>query len=154
LNRRPRRAGYGLIIALLQPIACSAPPDDPKAAIEALIARAEDAAQAGDIDALAATLDRDFRDASGRDRRAMVVLLRSLIGRYAALELVARDVDIEILSPQLANAQLTVLAVARDARRPLPAAFEADRRRLRLVLRGDGDVWRVIRAEWSVAGAD
>ena len=154
MRRRLRRACRWLIIAGLQASACGAPPDDSAAAIEALIARAEVAAQAGDVGALGECLHPDFRDASGRDRRAMIFMLRALIGRYARMEIIVRDIETDVLSPQLANVQLTLIAIARDGNRPLPAALGTDRRRLRLALRADRDGWRVTRAEWSGAGAD
>lgn len=143
-----------LIGIALQLPACGPAPLDSGTAIEALLERAEQAAEAGDADALAAMLDADFRDGYGRNRRATTFMLRSLIGRYSRMEIVTRDVEIEILSPRLANAELTFIAVARDGSRPLLTGFDADRQRLRVALRADGDDWLVSRAEWSSAAAD
>lgn len=143
-----------LVIVAVRLVACGPAPGDPRADIEALLARAEQAAEAGDVEVLAATLHPDFVDDHGRDRRAVVFMLRSLLGRYARTEIVLRDIAIDVLSPRLANAELTVVAVARDGSRPLLTGFDADRQRLRIALRADGDGWRVTRAEWFPAGED
>lgn len=143
-----------LIGIALRLAACGPAPVDAGTAIQALLERAEQAAEAGDTDALAAMLDADFRDGYGRNRRATMFMLKSLIGRYSRMEIVVSDSEIEILSPRLANAELTVTALARDGSRPFPTGFDADRLRLRVALRVDGDDWLVSRAEWSSAIAD
>lgn len=143
-----------LLGALLLLVACEPASEDPRSEIEALLARAENAAEAGDAGRLSAMLHGDFQDAYGRDRRATALMLRTLLGRYARMEIVVRDIEIEILSPSLATAELTVIAVAQDGRRALPAGLDADRRRLRIALRAASDGWLVSRAEWSATRAD
>ena len=81
-----------LVIVAVRLVACGPAPGDPRADIQALLARAEQAAEAGDVEVLAATLHPDFVDDHGRDRRAMVFMLRSLMGRYARTEIVLRDI--------------------------------------------------------------
>jgi hypothetical protein len=126
---------------------CAPSADDPRAAIEALVARGARAAEEGNAAALAALLAPDYEDADGRDRRQAALYLRVLLRRYRHPEISIRAVDVELISPVLAVAEATLVVLGRRQGAAVPLGFEADRLRLRLALRRDGADWRVTRAE-------
>lgn len=121
---------------------CGKPVDEPEARIRAVLAQAEQAAEAGDHQALAAWLARDYADSAGRDRRTVALTLRGLLMRYPRLELIVTVREIEVHSPQLATVRLEVLSAGAGA-----AGLSADTFPLELSLRDDGG-WKVTRAEW------
>lgn len=137
-----------LLLALVLGLAaaCGEQPGDPAAEIRALVGEAEAAAEAGDLRALAEMLDDEYADEQGRDRRATLFLLRSLLGRYPRREILVRGVEVETLSPALANARVRFAVLARDPGRPLPAGLDAELRELSLGLAREDGRWRVLRA--------
>ncbi len=124
-----------------------------EAEIAGLVDGAVEAARTGDARALGELISDDYEDREGRDRRSMELLLRTLLGRYPYLVVVASGLEVQSISRGLATAEMTLNLAGRDGSRPLPAALDADRLRLRLALRRDGKQWRVTRAEWGEAGA-
>ena len=133
-----------LLVLLLA--ACGEQPRDPRAEVRELVSAAEAAAEAGDLQALAEMLDANYADEQGRDKRATLFMLRSLMGRYPGLEVLVRDVEVEVLSPELANARVRFAVVGRDPGRPLPVGLDAETRELSLALAREDGRWRVLRA--------
>jgi hypothetical protein len=123
---------------------CGRPPPEPEAHIREALAEAEQAAERGDYETLAARVARDYADREGRDRRALLYTLRGLLMRYPRLELVVTVREIEIISPELARVRLEVLAAGTG-----PAGWSADAFPVELSLRQEGGGWRVTRAEWG-----
>ncbi|HRP35685.1 MAG TPA: hypothetical protein PLI48_07355 [Gammaproteobacteria bacterium] len=121
---------------------CSKPVDAPEARLRALLAEAEQAAEAGDHQALAAWVARDYADSAGRDRRTVALTLRGLLMRYPRLELIVTVREIQLHSPQLATVRLEILSAGAGA-----SGLAADAFGLELSLRDDGG-WKVTRAEW------
>ena len=117
--------------------------------IARLVESAARAAEAGDRAALADMVSRDYEDDAGRDQRAVAFLVRTWLGRYPGLLVVVSDLRVEALSTELANARMTVNLLGRDGSRPLLAGLDAERLRLRVALRREGDRWRVTRADWD-----
>jgi len=120
----------------------------PQAAIETLVAQAELAGEAGDVESLTELLASDYSDIDGRDRRAMSFLFRRLFARFPNRMVVVRDLEIEVISEQLANASMQLVAAGRDAAASSPLDIDGDRLYLRLALRVEGGGWRVVRAQW------
>jgi hypothetical protein len=153
---RPGRARLPAcaLAAIVLIAGCAPSADDPRAAIEALIAQGVRAAEEGDHAALAALLAPDYEDADGRDRRQAALYLRVLLRRYRNPEISVRAVDVELISPVLAVADVTLVALGRRQGASVPLGFEADRLGLRLALRRDDADWRVTRGERIRAASD
>lgn len=139
--RRLAAGVAGVAVACLL-AACSEPAEGPEARIRAALAEAELAAEAGDHQALAGWLARDYADSAGRDRRTVALLLRGLLMRYPRLELIVTVREIELHAPQLATVRLEILSAGAGA-----AGLSADAFGVELSLRDDGG-WQVTRAEW------
>lgn len=138
------RAWLACALAVALAAGCGRPPSDPEARIRELLAAAESAAEQGDYDALAGWVAGDYGDSQGRDRRAVLLMVRGLLLRYPRAELVVTVRDIQVLSPELARVRLEVLAAGAGA-----AGLRADAFPLELSLRDEGQGWRVTRAEWG-----
>lgn len=149
--RLPAIVRRGLFFVLLATYSagCAPSADDPAAEIAVLFATGEAAAEAGDHRALSELLAGDYEDAAGRDRRQVAFLLRSLMGRYPNAILSVRDLDVDVISPELANAEGTVLVLARRQGGALPVSVDGDAFRLRLALRRERGDWLVTRAQWD-----
>jgi hypothetical protein len=145
-HRATRTRGGWLLCgaALLLAAGCGRQPSDPEAGIRAALAEAEIAAESGELDTLAARVAHDYGDREGRDRRALLLVLRGVMMRYPRLELVVTVREIELLSPELARVRLDVLAAGAG-----PGSLSADAFGLELSLRDDGSGWKLTRAEWG-----
>jgi hypothetical protein len=148
-RRRPGRARLPVwaLAAVVVISGCAPSGDDPRTAIEALVAQGARAAEEGDHAALAALLAADYEDAEGRDRREAALYLRLLLRRYRHPEIAVRAVDVELISPVLAVAEVTLVVLGRRQGASVPLGFEADRLSLELALRRDDGDWRVTRAQ-------
>ncbi len=142
-----------LVVAIALISGCDGPGPGPEAEISQLVDTAVDAARTGNATALGEMVSDRYQDPQGRDRRAVVFLLRTLLGRYPNLLVVVRDLQVQPVSAALATAEMTLAVVGRDGSRSLPASIDADRVRIRLALERDGGDWRVTRAEWTRGGA-
>jgi ketosteroid isomerase-like protein len=144
---------YALILLLALLVGgCGPAPGEPEAQIRTAIESARDLARAGDAKALAAMLAADYEDEEGRDRRAMALTIRTLLGRYPRHLALVDDLQIHVISGELATARMTVSLVGRDGGRPVLHGLDADRLRLDLAFRRAGDVWLVTRASWGSPG--
>jgi hypothetical protein len=144
-----RRGGIPILALVCFALAgCGDPPDDPEGEIGLMIDNAASAAQAGDLERLQAFVSPDYADEEGRDRRAANFLLRGLLGRYRNVLVSVSNLRVQLISSELATADMTVSLLARDSGRPVLTGIEADRLPLRLALRREGGEWRVTRAEW------
>lgn len=123
---------------------CGQPASDPEARIRAALADVETAAEAGDFEALAARVAREYEDRQGRDRRTLLLTMRGLLMRYPRLELIVTVRDVEVVSPQIARVRLEVLSAGTG-----PEGLSADAFPMELSLREDGGEWKVTRAEWG-----
>jgi hypothetical protein len=135
------------LVAALLAAGCSPSADDPRAAIEALIATAIRAAETGNDRAIERLLAPDYEDAEGRGRREAMLYLRALLRRYPRTVISVRDLKIDLLSPALARADVSLVAVGRRDGTSPRVDLDASRLELRLALRRDGDEWRVTRAD-------
>lgn len=132
--------------------ACSRDASSPEAEIRALVAQAQTAAEARDVQSLRALLADDYADPQGHDRKALENLLRLHVLRNQSIHLFTRIGDIAFPQPDHA----TVRVAAAMAGRPVASADElvgitADLYRFDLELvRRDGE-WQVQRAAWNPA---
>ncbi len=140
-----RLVTFGLSLGL---VACGGPSDP----IQALLDRAERAAESRDATALRACLADDFSGPDGLTADAAADLARRYLAGYETVALDVYDVDIE---REPATARVTLRAdFTGEARKigplanllPPGASYRFD---LELLAR-DGD-WRVVRAGWEPA---
>jgi len=137
-----------LILSTMSLASCSGQAPPPERAIAALVEQAQDAGEAGDVDGLLALLSGEYRDIDGRDRRAVGFLLRMLFARYPDSVVLVRDLEVEVISEELANAGMQLFVVARDQASGSGLDFDGERLWMRLALRLESGDWRVTRAQW------
>jgi hypothetical protein len=121
--------------------------------IQEAIAGAEKAAEEKDVGYLGDLVSRQYSDASGNDRAALLGVLRLQFLRTPSIHLLIRVPAIHIAGP--ARAEATVVAAMASTPIALPqqlAGLGADIYRFELVFaREDDDRWRVRSASWSPA---
>lgn len=125
--------------------ACGTPPDDPEAQIRALLAGAEQAAEAGSTGDLLDYIADDYRDAADRDRQKLGLQLRAYFYRYPEPGLLTRVENIRF--PYRDFAQVTLVVAMRDGLR------DAGVYRIELDLRLQDDEWLVTAARWQRANS-
>lgn len=117
--------------------------------IATAIEDARELARQGDARGLAAMIAADYEDGEGRDKRVMALTIRTLLGRYPNHLALVDDLNVQVISQELATARMAVSLVGRDGSRPLLVGVDADRLRLDLAFRRSGDAWLVTRAAWG-----
>ena len=120
---------------------------DPQAEIRALLAEAEEAAEARDVGFFSGVLADGYRDARGNDRDEMLRTLRGYFIANQRIEILSRVDEIVVESDGSARAVVHAGMVGRRAGAELIDGIEADLYRFELTLVNDG-------AEWQVASAD
>ena len=125
--------------------------NDPEAEIRALIAAAEEAAEARDVGFFSATLADDYRDARGNDRETMLRTLRGYFIANQRIEILSRVDEIVIEGDGSARAVVHAGMVGRRADAALIDGIDADLYRFELTLVDDGGEWRVFRADFRRA---
>jgi hypothetical protein len=141
-----------LVLVTFLGYACGPSGEGVESEITRLVDSGAEAVKSGDARSLATRISTEYEDDQGRDRRAMIFMLRALLARYPDVFVLVRDLRVRPLSGELATADMILLLAGRDSARPLPAGLDADRLRLRLALRRYGQEWKVTRAEWGKAG--
>jgi hypothetical protein len=125
--------------------------DDPEARIRALIAEAEQAAEARDVGFFSGVLGDRYSDAHGNDREAMLRALRGYFIANQRIEILSRVDEIVIEGDGAARAVVHAGMVGRRAGAELIDGIDADLYRFELTLIDDGDYWQVIRADFRRA---
>jgi hypothetical protein len=125
---------------------CGAP-DSPEAQVRAVVAEAEQAAEARDASRLADLVDPGYRDPQGNGAQEIQRYLRGWLIARQDLRLLTRIDAMEFPAENLARLSVTVGMLGREAG---GEAWDlaADVYEIDLTLARDGDEWRVTRAEW------
>ncbi len=137
-----------LILSTMSLASCSGQVPPPERAIADLVEQAQDAGEEGDVDGLLGLLSGEYRDIDGRDRRAVGFMLRMLFARYPDSVVLVRDLEVDVISEELANADMQLFVVARDQASGSALDIDGDRLWMRLALRQESGDWRVTRAQW------
>jgi hypothetical protein len=134
-----------VLLAALLAAGCG-PASTPEEEIRALVAAAEEAAEARDAAALKELVADDYADDSGRSAADLRTWLHGWLIAHQSVGLLTRVDSIELEGTELARVQVTVGMLGRDAAADSSWDLAADLWRfdLRLAL-ADGE-WRVIRA--------
>ena len=135
------------LVSALAVLAAGCGASDPEAEIRALLAAAEEAAEARDVGFFGGALADDYRDARGNDRAEMLRKLRGYFIANQRIEILSRVDEIVVDDDGSARAVVHAGMVGRRAGAELIDGIDADLYRFELTLVNDG-------AEWQVASAD
>lgn len=139
------RATEAALLAALLAAGC-APAGTPEDEIRALVAAAEEAAEAHNASALKDLVADDYADQAGRGAADLRSYLHGWLIAHPSVSLLTRVDSIELEGTELARLKVTVGMLGRDAAADSSWDLAADLWRFDLRLARDGDDWRVIRA--------
>lgn len=136
------------IASLLAVLVSGCGASDPEAEIRALLAAAEEAAEARDVGFFGDALGESYRDARGNDRDEVLRMLRGLFIANQHIEIVSRVDEIVIEGGDAARAVVHAGMVGRRTNAGLIDGLDADLYRFELELVNDGGSWQVIGADF------
>ena len=139
------------VAALGAVLAAGCAASDPEGEIRALLAAAEQAAEARDTGFFADLVGAGYRDARGNDREQLVRLVRGYFIANQRVEIVSRVDDVALEGADAARAVVHAGMLGRRTGAELLGGFDADLYRFELELVNDDGDWRIIGAEWSRA---
>ena len=146
-NRRMRTLPAGVAVAML--VAGCGSGGDPDAEIRALLAEAEQAAEARDASFFGGLVGESYRDSRGRDRAE---LMRSVRGYFIAnqrIEVVTRVDEVELQGADAARVVLHAGMLGQRSGAATLMGVDADLYRFELELVNEDGDWRIIGADWS-----
>ena len=114
--------------------------------VRAVIAHAEERAEARDVGDLAALVSADYSDARGFDKKQLTNYLRGWFVLHPSVNLLVRIESVEFPANNLARAEITVGMLGR---RGTAESWDlaAELQRLEVELLDEDGEWRVIRAD-------
>ncbi|MEQ1580415.1 MAG: hypothetical protein ABL964_07480 [Steroidobacteraceae bacterium] len=150
MNRRIFGVGAWVAIGLA---GCGAP-DSPEVQVRAVIEAAEHAAEARDVSAVMQLVSPDYADADGRQATELSRYLRGYFIANQSIHLLTRIDSLEFPARDVAEVEMTVAMVGREAEADSDSAWDlaADVHTLRLTLMEKGGDWRVTHADRPNAG--
>jgi len=157
--RRARLRCVGAAAALVAALAlgaCHSRPDSPEEQIRALIAKAEKAAEQGDVATLKDIISERYSDPERGGKRAVVGVIGYYLLQHRSIHLLTQVHDIEF--PEPGHAECTVFVGM--AARPIEAigelgALHADIYRIEFTAMQERRAeWKVTRADWRPAALD
>jgi hypothetical protein len=122
-------------------------PESPETRVRAVIAAAEQAAEARDVSAVMDLVSPDYADADGRQARELGRYLRGYFIANQSIHLLTRIESIDFPAREIAEVQLTVAMVGKDADAASAWDLAADIQSFRLTLKETGGDWLVTRAD-------
>jgi hypothetical protein len=127
---------------------------DPEAEIRALLAQAEEAAEARDAGFFGDLLGSAYRDARGNDRGEIMRRVRGYFIANQRIEIVSRVDEIVLQGTDAARAVVHAGMLGQRSGAALLGGVDADLYRFELELVNDGGEWRIIGADWDRALGD
>jgi hypothetical protein len=124
---------------------------DPEAEIRAMLAAAEEAAEARDGGFFAELIGAGYRDARGNDRDEVVRTLRGYFLANQRVEIVSRVDEVIVEGGDAARATVHAGLVGQRAGAALLGGLDAELYRFDLELVNDDGEWRIIGASWRRA---
>lgn len=124
-------------------------PGTPEDEIRALVATAEESAEARDASALKDLVADDYGDAAGRTASDIRNTVHGWLLAHQSVRLISRVDSIELEGTELARVAVTVGMLGREAASDSAWDLAGDVWRLDLTLAREGGGWRVIRAGWQ-----
>jgi hypothetical protein len=144
---RLRRAGAALLLATA--VAGCGPSVTPEDEIRALVAAAEESAEARDASALKDLVADDYADPAGRAAADVRAYIHGWLVAHQSVRLITRVDSIELEGTEQARVEVTVGMLGREASSGSAWDLAGDIWRFDLRLARDGGDWRVIRAGWQ-----
>lgn len=139
------------LVSALAVLATGCGAADPEAEIRALLAAAEEAAEARDVGFFSGVLADGYRDARGNDRNEMLRRLRGYFIANQRIEILSRVDEIVVEGDGSARAVVHAGMVGRRAGAELIDGIDADLYRFELTLVNDGAGWQVASADFRRA---
>jgi hypothetical protein len=137
------------ILGAMSVLGCAA--SDPEREIRALLAAAEEAAEARDAGFFGDLLGASYQDARGNDRDAALRMIRGYFIANQRVEIVSRVDEVRVEGADAARAVVHAGMVGQRAGGGLVPGVDADLYRFELELVNDDGDWRIIGASWSRA---
>jgi len=122
---------------------------DSEAEIRALLAAAEEAAEARDAGFFADAVGSAYRDARGNDREQLLRTVRGYFIANQRVDVVSRIEDVVLEGEDAARAVVYAGLLGRSAGDGPAGGVEADLYRFDLELVNDDGDWRIIGAKWN-----
>jgi hypothetical protein len=144
----PRRLAGALACAAALATGCG-PTGTPEDEIRALVASAEELAEARDASALKDLVADDYQDPSGRSASDIRQYVHGWLIAHPSVHLITRVDSIELEGTEQARLAVTVGMLGREAKADSGWDLAGDVWRFDLVLARDDDDWRVVRAGWQ-----
>jgi hypothetical protein len=141
----------GLVVAAATMLVSACGASDPEAEIRALLAAAEEAAEARDVGFFNDALGAGYRDARGNDRGELIRLVRGFFIANQRIEIVSRIDEIVLEGEDAARAVLHAGMVGQRTGAALIDGIDADLYRFELELVNDGGDWQIIGADYRRA---
>ncbi len=139
----------GCLLGVMTAAGCGA--SDPELEIRALLAAAEEAAEARDVGFFGDLLGTSYRDARGNDRDEALRTIRGYFIANQRVEIVSRVDEVRLEGADAARVVVHAGMVGQRSGGGLIAGVDADLYRFELELVNDGGDWRIIGARWSRA---
>jgi hypothetical protein len=147
-----KTAATAIMLAAMLTAGCAA--DDPEADIRALLAAAEEAAEARDMGFFGDLLGAGYRDSRGLDRDEALRRLRGYFIANQRIEIVSRVDEVVLEGKDAARAVVHVGMAGQRAGAGLLEGVDGDLYRFELELVDDGGDWRIIGASLERALGD
>jgi len=144
-----RASAVVVAVATMLVSACEA--SDPEAEIRALLAAAEEAAEARNVGFFGDALGEGFRDARGNDRDELIRMVRGFFIANQRIEIVSRIDEIVLEGEDAARAVVHAGMVGQRTGAALIDGVDADLYRFELELVNEGGDWQIIGADYRRA---
>jgi hypothetical protein len=148
-NRRMRTLRP--VVALAAAVVAGCGTSDPEAEIWALLAAAEEAAEARDVGFFRDHVGAGYRDSRDRDRAELLRLLQGVFLANQRIEIVSRVDEVALEGSDAARAVVHAGLLGQRSGAELLAGVDADLYRFELELVNDDGEWRIIGADVSRA---
>ena len=146
-------ARLGPLAAAAAVLATGCSQHDPEAAIRAVLAAAETAAEARDTGFFRDFVGAGYRDTRGNDREQIINMLRGYFLTNQKVEIVSRVDEIRLDGAGAAKAVVHAALVGQRAGESLLGGIGGDFYRFEIELIDDGGEWRMIGAKWERGAA-
>ena len=146
------RAALLFVLGLV--VGCGGEPEPLEAQVRALVAEAEAAAEARDVDALMDLVADDYVGPRGEPKSAVAPLARFALGRHQTVHLLTRVSEVEVRDSTQARATVFVAMGGRPIQTEELESLRGSLWRFDVLVRRDGDDVHVTQAQWRRARPD
>lgn len=144
-----RTIAAATLLALL--VSACGPGDTPESRVRAVVAQAEESAEARDLSGVMDLVSPGFQDGRGGSRDDLKQYLRGYFVTHQSIHLLVRLDSVEFPYSDMAKVKLTLGTLGREAAGGSAFDLAADVHDVELELQLEGGKWRVTRASWRRA---